>query len=86
MFSEGEELIWLSADVDASGKATEPGITEIELKFEQALVEKLHANESEMILIKSNTATKPGEFVKLYSNYTIDMNLAFEFISGDIDY
>lgn len=84
LFSDGEQLIWDSPEVDVEGKAIGVANTKVDIILDHDQVERLHQNKSAKILIQSRVMTGKDDFVKLFANYTIDFSLGFEIVSGEI--
>lgn len=84
LFSDGEQLIWDSPEIDVDGKAIGVANTKVDIILDREQVKKLHENKSEKILIKSRVMTGKDDFVKLFTDYSIDMHLGFEIVSGEI--
>ncbi len=87
----GEQLIWKSPNIDATGRAGEPILNKVNISIDHDKAKKLYDNHSTQIFIKSRVKSGGTEqnpeaptFVKLYSDYIIDISMAFEIVSGEI--
>lgn len=84
LFSDGEQLIWDSPEMDIEGKAIGAANTKVDIILDRDQVNRLRQNKSEKILIQSRIKTGKDDFIKLFADYTLDMHLGFEIVSGEI--
>ncbi|NPA37377.1 MAG: hypothetical protein GXO47_11065 [Chlorobi bacterium] len=83
---DAEQQIWKSPPIDAGDKATGTEHTEITVNMDNEQVEKFYYGKALYIILESRVYTGDTdnpEFVKLYSDYTIDIHMSFDMKSNN---
>ena len=83
---DSTQQLWKSPPIDSDDRATGTEHTDVDIRLDNEKIEKFYYGDAMNIILYSRVNTGDSdspEFVKLYSDYVIDIHMAFYMVSNE---